>query len=76
MKVLSRQDIEAALSHGCDNPNCTHQHDPTLFLTGKCHPGQGVEASVTQGTGVVEIRCFVCHKPIVAIAMASHREVS
>lgn len=63
--ALTRRQLDVA---GCDTPNCGHDHS-VLFLTGRCHQ-RGVEAKYVKATGEIEIRCRVCKKPVVNVAVA------
>lgn len=62
-------ELEQSAAQGCSMPNCTHDHS-TLFLTQRCHPKAGLEASYTKGSGVVTLRCIHCKLELVDLAVA------
>jgi len=70
MSIMNLEDLQEALSAGCDTPGCDHKNHDTLFLHGVCHPGGGIEASLKRGEKHLLIACRECHEPIIAIAVA------
>lgn len=69
--TLVKIELDLASAGGCQNPDCkTPNCNGELFLNPKCHPGVGVDASYTNGTGEIRFRCRVCNRPIVAVKVA------
>lgn len=62
-------EMERAASKGCSTPGCNHDHS-VLFLTQRCHPKAGLEASYTKGSGLVTLRCNICKLELADIAVA------
>lgn len=65
--ALGRDELDTMM---CSTPGCTCALKDRLFLHGACHPGQGNEVEYGK-TGVLSIRCRVCKKSIVNIAVAA-----
>jgi hypothetical protein len=70
-KALTKQDLEKMLRGGCQTPGCNHNHERTLYLHARCHPGAPVEASYTAGSGNLVVGCAICHKLIAVVAVES-----
>jgi len=70
MGLMHLEDLQEALSAGCDMPGCDHKNHDTLFLHAMCHPGEKIEASLKRGETHLLVACGKCHEPIVAIALA------
>jgi hypothetical protein len=64
------EDLEKAITHGCQSPGCTHEDHGTLFLHGRCHLDADVEVSYTKDSGEVLVACAVCKLEIARIAVA------
>lgn len=69
---LDKQDLDAAVRHGCSNPHCTHQHVDTLHIAARCHPKAHQEVTYTLNSGVVRVICAECDMLILEIAVADH----
>lgn len=41
-----------------------------LFLHAACHPSEGTRASYSKSSGILEIACRKCRKPVVQIQVA------
>jgi hypothetical protein len=55
----------------CANPDCAHEHDPTLYLTQRCHPGAGTQVSYSRENGTLRVECAVCRKRIALVLVAA-----
>ena len=63
---LTQTELDA---QGCGTPNCGHDHS-VLWLHGTCHPSMGSRVAYHKATGVLEITCRRCDKPIASIEVA------
>lgn len=54
----------------CATPGCTCDQN-VLILTGKCHPGAGVDVVYVRDKSCLAIYCGECGKPVKAIAVAA-----
>lgn len=55
--------------HGCDDPDCDHDH-MTLWLRGQCHPGGGLEVAYVKAQGVMVCQCMTCENVVAVIEVA------
>lgn len=72
--MLYKEDLEAAVLRGCQDPTCSHKGHKELDLAQRCHTGAGAVASYEAGTGKVKVACFHCRKVICDIAVAPKPE--
>ena len=70
MKAMAVADLEQMIEQGCGVPGCTHKEHTEIFLVQRCHPGAGVDASYTKGSGVVRILYHRCKQPVIVVAVA------
>jgi len=65
MRVLCKEELDAAMQCGCGEPGCTAKAE---YLHAACHMESGLEVRYVDG--IMEIRCNECKKPVVAVAIA------
>lgn len=53
----------------CENPDCPDRDHP-IYITPRCHPGEGVDVGVDRERNVLIVQCHVCKTPIAEIAVA------
>lgn len=66
MMPLTRESLDAT---GCSEPGCAHDHS-VLHAEPACHRTAGLDACYIKETGVMEIRCHRCQRPVVAVQVA------
>ena len=64
---LDQRQLDAIVAHGCQEPHCKHPEDHALVLAARCHLGQGTDAFYREKSGVLDISCHVCKKPVVSV---------
>lgn len=62
--MIYSEDLDLIIAGGCSNPDCKEKHGDTLDLAQGCHPGAGVAVSYTKGTGLLQISCMACRRPV------------
>lgn len=65
--ILAREQLD---NLKCDDPNCKSDHTAPLFQVAACHPRQGLEVFYVPGSGVLDVQCHVCGRPVARIAVA------
>jgi hypothetical protein len=75
MKTQTREDLDEALTRGCTEPGCKHEHKKMseLFLAQNCHPGTGVDACYN-AEGILMLTCHACDAPIVNVKVGKEEE--
>lgn len=70
MKILTRNELDEILTHGCTNPGCEHNHEKMseLFLQPDCHPGVGCDICYS-AEGLLKLTCRSCEQEICYIAV-------
>ncbi len=66
------EDIEAALAAGCQVPGCDHAHGPLkeTHLHQSCHAGTGLAVRYRRDSGILELTCRICSRPVANFALA------
>jgi hypothetical protein len=68
---LTRHDLDAT---ECEDPECHADHStPELYFQPACHPGQGHAVRYVKATGLLEIACNTCGRPMAQIEVAPGR---
>lgn len=70
MKPSTVAEMEQMIERGCSTPGCTHDDHKELFLKQRCHPGGGLDVCYEKGTGVVNVTCRQCKRPVLDIGVA------
>lgn len=71
VEVLTRQHMDQLT---CANPSCTHEDHKILVLNSQCHRGNAQRAHYF-ADGVLEIRCHVCNRRVLLVAIAAEDQV-
>jgi len=74
MDALSLEDLERAVSMGCQVPGCKHEKHSTLYLTQRCHPKAGVDVRFTTGEGKIVAECHECKMLVFEFFVASSNQ--
>lgn len=69
-RPVYQQDLDRLADQGCSIPGCKHDHDGTIFLHGRCHPGGRLEVKYVKNSGVLTVNCLECGKRVASIAVA------
>jgi len=70
MKPFAVPQMEQMIEQGCSVPGCTDKHHDEIFLHQRCHPRAGLDVRYGKGSGVVNIICRECKRPVLDISVA------
>ena len=70
MKTMALLEMEQLVAQGCSNPECKDCSKDEIFVQQRCHPGTGLDVRYGKGTGVINVLCRECKKPIIDIGVA------
>lgn len=73
MNPVNKEFLDTMAMEGCGTPGCLHSTH-TFWFHSRCHPGKGVETSYTHGSGVLEMVCRECKRPVARIAVEREGE--
>lgn len=69
MSPQTKIELDLMSANGCQCPNCQSQTSE-LYLHARCHRAAGVAVKYTKGSGVINILCYKCGKPIADVKVA------
>jgi len=69
---LAIQQLEAMCAAGCSHPNCTcgGGDRSEVFFQPRCHPGSGLDVRYEKASGVLNLTCRTCHRPVCDVAVS------
>ena len=71
VKALTQSDLDAMALSGCQLPGCDHSHGGEIYLHGKCHLGGRLEVRYVAFSGMLEVNCRECGRPVAVIKVGT-----
>lgn len=70
MKAHAILQMEQLVVKGCSMPGCTHAEHKEIFVHQRCHPLASLDARYVKGSGVLNLICSECKRPVLDVAVA------
>lgn len=64
--ALDQSGLDDLVAHVCQRPDCQHERE-TVTLDPRCHRGMPTWAVYLHGSGVLNILCSICNRPVAQI---------